>query len=211
MVPNPYRERNLSVLDARQENIMRIVLLGGPGSGKGTQAAILREKLNVPHVSTGELLRAAVEAGTPLGREAKAVMDAGELVSDDIVLRMLRERLGEPDAAAGFILDGYPRNLAQAEALDALLAEMGLPLDEVVQIGVDSEVIVERLAKRAAEEGRSDDDPETVRNRLAVYREQTAPVGDYYRDRERLVEVDGVGTIEEVSERIMGVLAGARV
>lgn len=188
---------------------MRIVLLGGPGSGKGTQAAILKEKLNVPHVSTGELLRAAVEAGTPLGRQAKAVMDRGELVSDEIVLSMLRERLGDPDAAAGFILDGFPRNLAQAEALDALLVELGLPLDEVIQIDVDAELIVERLARRAAEEGRSDDDPDTVRHRLAVYRELTAPVVDYYRDRGQLIEVLGVGTIEEVSERIMGVLTAA--
>ncbi len=186
---------------------MRIVLLGGPGSGKGTQAAILKEKLNVPHVSTGDLLRAAVEAGTPLGRRAQAVMDAGELVSDEIVLGMLRERLTQPDAAGGFILDGYPRNVAQAEALDRLLAELGQPLDEVIQIDVDSERIVERLARRAQEEGRSDDDEETVRRRLAVYQEQTAPVIDYYAAREQLTEVYGVGSIEEVSRRIFSALA----
>lgn len=186
---------------------MRIVLLGGPGSGKGTQAAILKQKLNIPHISTGELLRAAVEAGTPLGRKAKTVMEAGELVSDEIVLEMLRERLQQPDAAGGFILDGYPRNVAQAEALDRLLAELGQPLDEVIQIDVDSERIVERLAKRAAEEGRSDDDSETVRNRLTVYEEQTAPVIDYYAARSQLAEVYGVGTVDEVSTRILGVLA----
>ena len=185
---------------------MRIVLLGGPGSGKGTQAALLKEKLEIPHVSTGELLRAAVDAGTVPGIQAKAAMDAGELVADDLVLGMLRERLAAADAAKGFILDGYPRNLAQAEALDRLLDELGLPLDEVIQIDVDADRIIERLAKRGEDEGRSDDSEKTVRHRLAVYQEQTAPVIDYYARRQQLAEVYGVGSVEEVSARILGVL-----
>ena len=189
---------------------MRIVLLGAPGSGKGTQATLLKEKLDVPHISTGDLLRAAVKAGTELGLKAKAIMDAGELVSDDLVLGMLRERLTQPDAAGGFILDGYPRNLAQAEALDKLLAELKLPVEEAIQIEIDPELIVQRLAKRAVEEGRSDDSEETVRRRLDIYAEQTAPVVDYYAEQEKLAQVLGVGTIDEVNERIVAVLETTR-
>lgn len=182
---------------------MRLVLLGAPGSGKGTQAARLREHFRVPHISTGELLRAAVAAGTELGRQAQAVMDAGSLVSDEIVLGMLEERLREEDARNGFILDGYPRNLAQATALDALLGRLGQPMDVAVQLDVDNERIVQRLASRAAEEGRADDSPEAVRNRLRVYADQTAPVIDYYRSQGKLVCVFGVGEIDEVFARIL--------
>jgi adenylate kinase len=182
---------------------MRIVLLGAPGSGKGTQAARLKEALGIAHVSTGDLLRAQVAAGTELGRAAKAVMEAGQLVSDAIVLGMLEARLGEPDAARGFILDGYPRNLAQAEALDALLARIGQPLDHVVQLDVDEALLFDRLAGRAAAEGRRDDHPETVRERLRVYAEQTAPVIDFYAARGALKRVDGVGSIEDVLGRVL--------
>ncbi|MEM9530339.1 MAG: adenylate kinase [Pseudomonadota bacterium] len=185
---------------------MRIVLLGAPGSGKGTQAAILRDHFEIPHISTGDLLRAAVKAETELGLKAKAVMAAGELVSDELVLGMLRERLAQPDVKNGFILDGFPRNLVQAEALDTLLAEIGQPVEEAVQIEVDPELIVERLARRAEEEGRADDTEETVRHRINVYEEQTAPVVGYYQDQEKLSQVYGVGTVEEVSQRILGVL-----
>jgi adenylate kinase len=185
---------------------MRIVLLGAPGSGKGTQAALMVEDLELPHISTGDLLRAAVAAGTELGRKAKAVMDRGELVSDDIMLGLIEERLSQDDVKPGFILDGYPRNIAQAEALDELLDRIGQPVDEALQIDVDPEMVVARIAKRAAEEGRSDDTEEVVRNRLKIYAEQTAPVIDYYARRGILSRVLGEGTIEEVFQRIRGVL-----
>jgi adenylate kinase len=188
---------------------MRLVLLGAPGSGKGTQATRLKEQLGVPHISTGDLLRAAVAAGTPLGQQAKAVMERGELVSDEIVLGMLEERFGQPDIARGFILDGYPRNLAQASALDALLHRLNLPVDVAVQLDVSTELLVQRIAGRAQAEGRADDTPEAVANRLRVYTDQTAPVIDYYRERGRLVCVFGVGSMEEVSERILSAIRGA--
>jgi adenylate kinase len=185
---------------------MRIVLLGAPGSGKGTQAALLVQELNLPHISTGELLRSAVKAGSELGMQAKAVMDRGELVSDDIMLGLLGERLSQPDAKAGFILDGYPRNLSQAHALDELLERLDQPVDEALQIDVDVDLVVARIAKRAAEEGRSDDTEEVVRNRMKVYSDQTAPVVDYYAQKGLLSRVLGEGTIEEVFQRIRGVL-----
>ncbi len=185
---------------------MRIVLLGPPGSGKGTQAGRLKDHLGVPHISTGDLLRAAVKAGSPLGLQAKAAMDAGELVSDELMLGLIEERLGQPDIAAGYLLDGYPRNLAQAEALDAVLSRIGQPVDKALALTVDEEQIVQRLAKRAAEEGRSDDTEEVVRNRLAVYREQTAPVAGHYRELGLLTEVDGMGEIKEISQRLLDAL-----
>lgn len=185
---------------------MRIVLLGAPGSGKGTQAALLTERLRVPHVSTGVLLRSAVEEGSELGRKAKAVMDRGELVSDDIMLALIEERLARDDAQSGFILDGYPRNLAQAAALDELLERLNQPADIAVLIDVDSETVVQRIARRAAEEGRSDDDEETVRKRMRVYEERTAPVIGYYKDKGLLFRVLGSGSIQEVKQRILAVL-----
>ncbi|KFL37368.1 adenylate kinase [Arenimonas donghaensis] len=186
---------------------MRLVLLGAPGSGKGTQAARLREHLQVPHISTGDLLRAAVKAGTPLGLQAKAVMESGALVSDEIVLGMLEERLTAGDTGNGFILDGYPRNLAQANALDGLLAKLRQPVDIAVQLDVEAELLVERIAGRAQVEGRADDTPEAVRNRLKIYNEATAPVVDYYRNAGRLACVDGVGSVDEVFQRILETLA----
>jgi len=186
---------------------MRLVLLGAPGSGKGTQAARLREHLQVPHISTGDLLRAAVKAGTPLGLQAKAVMESGGLVSDEIVLGMLEERLTAGDTGNGFILDGYPRNLAQANALEALLAKLAQPVDIAVQLDVDTELLIGRLAGRAQVEGRADDNPEAVRKRLEVYNEATAPVVDYYRNAGRLACVDGVGGMDEVFQRIIETLA----
>jgi adenylate kinase len=182
---------------------MRLVLLGAPGSGKGTQASRLREHLQVPHISTGELLRAAVAAGSPLGLQAKAVMEAGNLVSDDIVLGMLEERLLRPDTGNGFILDGYPRNLAQARALDALLAKIGQPADVAVQLDVATDLLVDRLSGRAQLEGRADDSPEAVRKRLAVYAEQTAPVVDFFRNQGKLACVHGEGGMDEVFIRIL--------
>lgn len=182
---------------------MRLVLLGAPGSGKGTQATRLREHLQVPHISTGELLRAAVAAGSALGLQAKAVMEAGNLVSDDIVLGMLEERLLKPDTGNGFILDGYPRNLVQARALDALLARIGQPADVAVQLDVATDLLVDRLSGRAKLEGRADDSPDAVRKRLAVYSEQTAPVVDFYRNQGKLACVHGEGGMEDVFVRIL--------
>jgi len=182
---------------------MRLVLLGAPGSGKGTQATRLREHLQVPHISTGELLRAAVNAGTPLGLQAKAIMAAGNLVSDEIVLGMLEDRFQQRDTVNGFILDGYPRNLAQAAALDKLLTKIKQPMDIAVQLDVATDLLVERIAGRAAAEGRADDSPEAVRNRLKVYDELTAPVVDFYRNQGKLAHLDGVGQPDEVFTRIV--------
>jgi len=185
---------------------MRIVLLGAPGSGKGTQAARLKAELGIAHISTGDLLRAAVKAGTPLGLKAKAVMEAGQLVSDEIVLGMLEERLAQPDTRAGFILDGYPRSLAQADALDQVLKRIGQPLDAVLKLNVPDADIVARCEIRFKAEGRADDNPETVRKRLQVYAQQTAPVADYYLNRGLLSEIDGVGAIGAISARLLAAL-----
>lgn len=185
---------------------MRIVLLGAPGSGKGTQAKRLKVELGAAHISTGDLLRAAVKAGTVLGRKAKAVMEAGQLVSDDIVLGLLEERLAQPDTRGGFILDGYPRNLAQANALAGLLARLGQPLDAVVKLNVPDADIVRRCEIRFEQEHRADDNPDTVRKRLAVYAEQTAPVADYYAQRKLLTEIPGVGDITAIGDRILAAL-----
>ena len=189
---------------------MRLVLLGAPGSGKGTQAARLKEHLQVPHISTGDLLRAEVAAGSPLGLEAKEVMARGELVSDAILLGMLEDRVSRPDTANGFILDGYPRNLAQADALDVLLKHIGQPMDAAVQLDVATDLLVERIAGRAAAEGRADDNPESVRKRLDVYDSQTAPVIEFYRQHGQLTVVDGVGTLDEVFTRIIEAIAPVR-
>lgn len=185
---------------------MRIILLGAPGSGKGTQAARLKAALGIAHISTGELLRGAVAAGTPLGLKARTVMDAGQLVSDDIVLAMLEERLAQPDTKAGFILDGYPRNLAQADALDRLLKRLGQPLDAVLKLNVPDADILKRCEIRFRAEGRADDNPDTVRRRLEVYAAQTAPVADYYAQRGLLAEIDGVGDIDAIAARLIAAL-----
>jgi adenylate kinase len=185
---------------------MRIVLLGPPGSGKGTQATLLVERLGVPHISTGALLRNAAKRGTELGLKAKALTDKGELVPDDIISDMIEERLSRADVANGFILDGYPRNLAQARSLDALLERMGQPIDEAILIDLDAERIIRRIAKRAKEEGRADDTEETVRNRLQVYAQQTAPVADYYAERGLLTKVLGEGGVDEIFQRLVGIL-----
>lgn len=187
---------------------MRLVLLGPPGSGKGTQATRLKDRLGVAHISTGDLLRAAVAAGTPLGKIAKATMDAGELVSDDLVLQLLEERLNQPDVANGYILDGYPRNLAQAEALDVLLAKLNQNIDHALALVVSEDHIVERLAQRAAEQGRSDDSEDVVRHRLRVYEEQTAPVVGYYQEKGLLTTIDGVGSLDEISQRLLDAIQG---
>jgi len=188
---------------------MRLVLLGAPGSGKGTQAARLKDHLRVPHISTGDLLRAEVAAGSPLGVQAKEVMARGDLVSDAILLGMLETRFSRDDTRGGFILDGYPRNLAQADALDALLVRIGQPMDYAVQLDVPVDLLVERIAGRAAAEGRADDSPESVRTRLKVYDTQTAPVIEFYRQHDQLTVVDGVGSLDEVFTRIVEAIAPA--
>ena len=185
---------------------MRIVLLGAPGSGKGTQAALLVELLNLPHISTGVLLRAAGKAGTELGRQAKIVMDRGELVSNETMLGLIEERLSRDDVQRGFILDGYPRNIAQARALDGLLTHLGQPVDEALQIDIDVEMVIARIAKRAAQESRSDDSEAIARNRMQIYAQQTAPVVEYYAKHGVLSRVLGTGSIDEVFQRIKGVL-----
>ena len=189
---------------------MRLVLLGAPGSGKGTQAARLKEQLGVPHISTGDLLRAEVAAGSPLGLQAKEVMARGDLVSDDILLGMLVDRVARDDVREGFILDGYPRNLAQAAALGELLERLDQPFDAAVQLEVDNELLIDRLAGRAKAEGRADDNPESVRKRLVVYDEQTAPVIEFYREHGQLTVVDGVGGLDDVFDRIMAAIGAGQ-
>lgn len=186
---------------------MRIVFLGAPGSGKGTQASLLKERLGLAHISTGDLLRAQVAAGTELGRAAKEVMARGELVSDAIVLGMLEQRMAEPDVSQGYILDGYPRNSAQAIALDALLGRLGMPVDCAVLLEVEDSVLLVRIAERSRKEGRADDNPESLRTRLTVYQEQTAPVIEHYAAKGNLRRVPGIGSVEEIHQRIREALA----
>lgn len=212
---------------------MRIVLLGAPGSGKGTQAKLLLEKYKIPQVSTGDLLRAAVSAGTELGRKAKAVMDAGQLVSDEIVLGIIQERLAKPDAKPGFILDGFPRNIPQAQALDGMLARMGSPLQLALLVDVDRDVLMKRLTGRRihtksgriyniyfgppkvpgkddltgeALDHRSDDNETTVGHRLKVYEEQTAPLVSYYKAQGKLRTVRGVGSVSEIFKTVSDII-----
>jgi adenylate kinase len=179
----------------------RLLIIGPPGAGKGTQAAVLCRAIGIPHVSTGAMLRDHVERGTDLGRRAKAIMDSGDLVPDDIVIDMVRERLAETDAECGFLLDGFPRTRPQAEALDEVLGDAGL--DAVIAVEVPEDEIVRRMMLR----GRSDDTEEAVRIRLAVYGEQTAPLIEFYEERGLLHPVDGLGTEGEVLARIVGILA----
>lgn len=181
---------------------MKIVLLGAPGSGKGTQGEKLMAQRGIPQISTGDLLRAAVAAETDLGKRARTAMDAGELVADEIVIGMIKERLAQPDTGAGFILDGFPRTEPQAEALDALLDQLGQPLDKVVHLDVDKEEILTRLMSR----GRADDSEETIRNRLEVYADQTKPLLDYYGSQGKLVTVMGVGEMDEIFAKINAAL-----
>jgi adenylate kinase len=189
---------------------MRVVFLGPPGSGKGTQAKLLAERLRVPAISTGDILRAAVRDSTPLGVQAQAVMEKGELVSDGLIVALIRERTTARDARDGFILDGFPRTLEQGKALEKMLSEMGEGLSAVVNFGVPEPVLVERMLGRAEAEGRADDRPETIRERLRVYREKTEPLAGFYRDRALLANVDGVGAVEQVAARIDEALTSVR-
>ncbi|HEX7098071.1 MAG TPA: adenylate kinase [Acidimicrobiia bacterium] len=179
---------------------MKLLFIGPPGAGKGTQAGRVADRLGIPHISTGDMFRHHVSAGTELGKQVKAIMEAGDYVPDSITVAMLAERIAEDDAENGFILDGFPRTIAQVEALDELIGEDGL--DRVVLFTVDNDVLVERMLAR----GRADDTEETIRNRLEVYEEQTAPLIDLYRERGVLVEVDGVGEIDEITDRVLAAL-----
>jgi adenylate kinase len=181
---------------------LNVLLFGPQGSGKGTQAKRIAAEHGTPHVSTGDMFRAAIANETPLGLKVKPILESGELVPDDLTVGLIRERLGEADAQAGFILDGFPRNLAQAQALDALLEELGRPLTAVLELLVPDEVCRERMTRRAAEEGRTDDTPEAIARRLAIYHEETAPLAEYYRAAGKLVGVDGTGTVDEIADRV---------
>ncbi|TDQ51457.1 adenylate kinase [Actinorugispora endophytica] len=185
---------------------MRAVLVGPPGAGKGTQAQILASELSIPKVSTGDIFRANVSGGTELGKQAKAFMDRGDLVPDEVTNAMVRDRLAQEDAREGFLLDGFPRNVAQAETLDTMLAGLGGRLDAVLELVVDEEEVIRRLAERARIDNRSDDNEETIRHRLVVYREQTAPLVSFYGERDLLVTVDAMGAIEKVTERALTAL-----
>ena len=192
---------------------MRLIFLGPPGAGKGTQAARIVAKHGIPQLSTGDMLRAAVAAGTPIGQKAKAVMDAGGLVSDEIVIGIVADRIEEADAKKGFILDGFPRTLAQAEALDAMLASKGLKLDTVLELKVDQSKLVDRIVKRAEEAKaagqpvRKDDDPEVFKTRLEAYNRDTAVVSPYYAKRGQVIEIDGMQPIDAVTAAIETALA----
>ena len=193
---------------------MKLILLGPPGAGKGTQATRLVEKFGIPQLSTGDMLRAAVKAGTAVGLKAKAVMESGGLVSDEIVIGIIKDRIKEADAAKGFILDGFPRTVAQAEALTKLLADEKMKLDAVVELKVDEKALMARIENRARETVaaggtvRADDNPESFKIRLDAYREQTAPVSAYYAGIGELKTVDGMAPIDEVTKAINGALAG---
>ena len=179
---------------------MRLVLLGPPGAGKGTQAVILSEKLGVPHISTGDLFRANIGEGTPLGVEAKQYIDAGKLVPTDVTARMVKSRLEEADASGGFLLDGFPRTVEQAEILKDLLAENGHELDGVLNFRIAEDVVVERMLSR----GRADDNEETIRTRLGVYRDETAPLIEHYGDK--IISIEAEGEVEEINDRAMKAL-----
>lgn len=185
---------------------MRLIIMGPPGAGKGTQATRIAEHCSIPAISTGDIFRTNVTAGTALGVEAKGYMDKGEYVPDDVTNRMVAGRILESDAEHGFLLDGYPRTLAQVDALDAMIAESGHRLDGAVVLTADTEAIIQRLLERAKIEGRADDTEDVIRRRLEIYGEQTAPLIDVYGSRGVLVEVDGMGSIDEVTARVFAAI-----
>ena len=186
---------------------MKLLIMGAPGAGKGTQATALAERYGVPAISTGDIFRYNIKNQTPLGVKVKAIIDAGDLVPDALTGEIVRDRLSQDDAAAGFLLDGYPRNLGQVGDLDAFLDERDEPLTGVIELSVPREESIRRIALRAAEQGRSDDNDESIAKRLSIYESETAPILDVYRERGVAFEVDGVGTLDEVFERIITALA----
>ncbi|GAB3448673.1 MAG TPA: adenylate kinase [Segeticoccus sp.] len=188
---------------------MRLIILGPPGAGKGTQAAKIAAEFGIPAVSTGDIFRANIKNETPLGLQVKEVLASGGYVTDEITNAIVRDRLFEADAEQGFLLDGYPRTAAQVDALDAILAEHDHRLEAVLELTVDEDAVVQRLLKRAEEQGRDDDTEEVIRERQAIYRRETAPLTEVYSGRGLLVQVDGMGTVDEVFERISAALRGA--
>jgi len=187
---------------------MRIILLGPPGAGKGTQAVLICKHFGIPHISTGEILREQVSSGSELGRQVKSLLDAGELVSDQLVMKVLEDRLLRPDCAAGYLLDGVPRTVVQAEILKGFLGASKTALTRVVQLEVPEQVLLDRIRHRGGAGSRSDDTAEVAAKRLQVYWAQTAPVAEFYRNEGLLRQVDGVGTVEEVSARILAAVGG---
>jgi adenylate kinase len=186
---------------------MNVLILGPQGSGKGTQAKLIAKTYGIPHIATGDMIREMKELDTPVGREVKAVYDAGRLVEDDLIVRMIRDRLDRGDTIPGFVLDGFPRNMAQAEALDALLQELGRDIDVVFELQVPRDVLLERIQKRAAEENRSDDTPDAIRQRLEIYARETAPLVEYYRTtRGNVVGIRGDRAIDEIFAEIRAAL-----
>ncbi len=190
---------------------MNLILVGPPGAGKGTQATRLVETRGMVHLSTGDMLRAAIASGSPLGRRVAAIMERGELVSDEIVIELIEDRLPEAEAHGGAVFDGFPRTIAQAQALDAMLDRRRRPIDLVIRLKVDDQALLARIAGRFAETGRPDDNPESFKVRLIAYNEQTKPLLPYYQTHNKLVEVNGMGTIEEVADAIDAAIDGPRV
>ena len=195
---------------------MNLILLGAPGAGKGTQAERLQAERGLVQLSTGDMLRAAVAAGTETGRKAKEIMDRGDLVSDDVVVGIISDRIDQPDCRKGFILDGFPRNEAQAQALDKMLVQKGQKLDLVIEVKVDEQILFDRIRNRATESAaasgsvRADDNEETLRNRLGVYHAQTAPLLPYYRAQGKLRSIDGMQAVESVAKQIAALLDGVK-
>ena len=186
---------------------MRIILLGPPGAGKGTQAVLLSKQKNIPHVSTGEIMRSAVANLTPLGEKIKAYLDKGALVPDELVIELMRERLAADDCRGGFLLDGFPRTVDQAKALTTLLEELDTPIGQIVELAVPEEVLIQRIKKRGETgSGRSDDTAEVAAKRLEVYHKETAPVTNFYEGHGEVIKIDGLGTIEEVHQRVLEAL-----
>lgn len=189
---------------------MRLLILGPPGAGKGTQAVRVAERYGVPAISTGDIFRANIRDETPLGQKVKAIIDSGQYVPDEVTNDLVRDRLAQDDARGGFLLDGYPRTADQVRELDDILAGQGLALEHVLELTVDTEEVVARLLKRAETDGRSDDTEDVIRTRQQVYADQTAPLLDVYRERGLLVQVDGTGEVDEVTERVLAALDGRR-
>ena len=187
---------------------LNLVMLGAPGAGKGTQAVRIAETHGIPHISTGEMLRGAIAAGSELGQKVKSIVESGALVPDELVIDVIRDRLAQSDTRSGFVLDGFPRTLGQAEALDALLAELDRPLEVVLELELAEDTAVERMLGRAAEQGRADDTPDVIRNRFEVYRRQTEPLSEYYRSKGTLVAVDSTPSMDEVFTAIERALDG---
>jgi adenylate kinase len=186
----------------------RLLIVGPQGSGKGTQGVRIADAFGIPAISTGDMFRAAVSSGTQLGTQVREIIQAGDLVPDELTSAVVRDRLSQADAADGFLLDGYPRNLGQVGHLDAFLRGRGEQLDAVIELVVPREESIERLTRRAQEQGRTDDTEQVIANRLAIYERETAPILDVYRERDIVLEIDGVGTLDEITDRVIGALEG---